>query len=617
MKKRSDSYFGLHFDFHASGNMKNVGSTLDTAALDTLLEEVRPDFVQCDTKGHPGFASYQSKLDNACDLSRDVLRTWREETRKYGIPLYSHYSGNWDKRAIVENPDWAALDANGSKTEYSTSVFGPYLSELMIPQLLELAGEVGMDGAWVDGDCWGCIVDYSHWAKERWTAETGKDVPAPDSPESADYAEFCRQGFRDYVKSYVDAVHAQYPDFQITSNWIYSSHMPEKPLIGVDYLSGDYAPNDSYRSARYEGRIFRHQGIAWDLMAWGFSSYYEDGKSLYHTTKSARQLMQEAAAVLILGGGFQCYNIQHNGGFDASIIPSMKELARFVRAREALCHHAEPVPQVGVVMSEAAFYCNSSRPFSVPSDYVTDLRGLISLLCDARHSVDVLPAHYAKSCDLSVFPVLVLPELDRIEDDLKEKLLQYVENGGKLVLTGAHTSGVFGFACEEAKKQVVNFKVGNSTASLYTNATENTAEVSVRDYGAGKLVSLPVNLGAYLNQRSDIVADFVDNLLRTLYAPLVTVRGSRNVEIMVNRKDGKLLVNLVNTSGAHADASVRRFDEIPTLKGLVVDIQTESKPEKVTLEPEGTLASYISYSRTDLIGVRLSELDIHTCICIE
>lgn len=619
--KRSDCYFGLHFDFHANGDAHEVGKSLDTDVLEQLITEVRPDFIQCDTKGHPGFASYVSKLGNACDLSRDVLRAWREATKKHNVPLYSHYSGVWDARANKIHPDWVAIDKDGKPFDAATSVFSPYKDELMIPQLLELAGEIGMDGVWVDGDCWGCIIDYSHWATEAWTAKTG--TPAPNPP-TAEYAEFCRQGFRDYVKLWVDTVHAQYPDFQMTSNWIYSSHMPEQPKIDVDFLSGDYAPNDSYRSARYEGRIFRHQGIPWDLMAWGFSSHYEDGESIYHTIKSARQLKQEAAAVLILGGGFQCYNIQPDGAVNPEIIPSMKELGEFVRARQAICHHAEPVPQVGIVMSEAAFYSANSRPFSVPSDFVTDLRGLVNLLCDAQHSVDMLPAHFALSTDLSAYPVLVVPELDRMEDALREKLLAYAENGGSLLLTGAHTAGVFGYALPDSKKRIVDFVQNGHTAHLYTNAALTgdakltPAEVMTFVRGKGKVTVLPVNMGTYLNQRSDVVAAYMDDLLRTLYTPIVTIRGSRNVEVMVNRKDGKLCVHLVNTSGAHTDPNVKQFTEIPELHGLVVDIHTgDMKPEEVRFEPGNFPASLIQYSGTDITGVRVTDLDIHTCITLK
>ena len=46
--------------------------------------------------------------------------------------------------------------------------------------------------------------------------------------------------FKADVKKYTDELHAFKPDFRITSNWMYSSYVPEKPEVGIDFLSGDY-----------------------------------------------------------------------------------------------------------------------------------------------------------------------------------------------------------------------------------------------------------------------------------------------------------------------------------------------------------------------------------------
>ena len=49
MKKRSESNFGLHFDFHADGKTKDLGKNFRAEDLDYLLSVVRRDFSQCDT----------------------------------------------------------------------------------------------------------------------------------------------------------------------------------------------------------------------------------------------------------------------------------------------------------------------------------------------------------------------------------------------------------------------------------------------------------------------------------------------------------------------------------------------------------------------------------------
>ena len=64
IKRRKDSFFGLHYDFHANPTKcKNVtlGENLNEEDIKKICREVKPDFIQIDCKGHPGFASYPSK----------------------------------------------------------------------------------------------------------------------------------------------------------------------------------------------------------------------------------------------------------------------------------------------------------------------------------------------------------------------------------------------------------------------------------------------------------------------------------------------------------------------------------------------------------------------------
>ena len=53
------------------------------------------------------------------------------------------------------------FDENGKRDPHNTSVFGPYVDKLLIPQLKELSDEYGVDGVWIDGDCWATCQDYA------------------------------------------------------------------------------------------------------------------------------------------------------------------------------------------------------------------------------------------------------------------------------------------------------------------------------------------------------------------------------------------------------------------------------------------------------------------------
>ena len=107
-------------------------------------------------------------------------------TRERGVALFMHYSGVWDDRAVAMHPGVGRRStATASPSKRATSVFGPYVDELMIPQLRELAGEYGVDGVWVDGDCWGTMPDYGEAAVREFCEQTGAEAAPRKSGRTA------------------------------------------------------------------------------------------------------------------------------------------------------------------------------------------------------------------------------------------------------------------------------------------------------------------------------------------------------------------------------------------------------------------------------------------------
>ncbi len=330
---RAHSFFGVHFDFHADTDCREIGKNVSDEMVEYVVDQIKPDFLQIDCKGHPGYSSYPTKVGNpAPGFVRDPLKIWREVTARKGVALYMHYSGVYDMRAVELHPSWAAVNADGKPSDRNTSVFSPYADSLMIPQFKELSSVYGVDGIWVDGDCWAQQVDFSPKARKLFTQKTGiTEIPLkPGDPHWNEYLDYNRQGFRDYLAHYIDVMHRYNPRFQIASNWAYSSFMPEPVTVPVDFISGDFSATNSVNSARFEGRFIRNQGKPWDLMDWGFSWIWNQEGTM--SPKSVPQIERDLSEVLSLGGGVQIYMKQQR---DASVyrwtIPLLAEAAKFVR----------------------------------------------------------------------------------------------------------------------------------------------------------------------------------------------------------------------------------------------------------------------------------------------
>ena len=647
--KRADSFLGVHFDFHAGEDCTEIGRYVTREMIEGIIDAVRPDYVQCDCKGHRGLSSYPTKAGNpAPGFVRDQLRIWREVTAERGVALYLHYSGVWDTEAVRKHPAWARVDENGKPDPDKTSVFGSYADSLLIPQLEELSDVYGVDGVWVDGECWATVRDYGPNVLRLFREKTGiADVPRkPEDPHWFEFSEFCREGFRAYLRHYITEIHSHNPNFQVASNWAFTSLMPEPVSAQVDFISGDFSPRNSVNSGRLEGRCMVRQGRPWDLMAWSFT--FTDG---LYSTKSVVQLEREAAVVISLGGGFQAYFPQKRDGSVRmwQMTGLMKEVASFCRARQQFCHKAEPVPQIALLYSTEAYYRIARNVFAPWAGELSALNGILQCLLDSQYSVEVVMEHHLKG-RMRDYPLIVVPEWEYLAPPFRDELAAYVREGGSLLLVGSNTAALFEREVGvkligQVEMKVAGLAYGGWIAGLNTtvrkvelgagskqfgklyglagyegiNDTMGPSEpaASITSYGKGKIAATYLALGErYLNASTAVEREFLNGLVREVFPnPIVEMKGSHAVDIVVNRKDGRLMVNLVNTSGPHSNALANVFDEIPPVGPLSVSILSERKPAAVALEPGGRKPAW-EYA-DGKVRLTIPRLEIHDIIVVK
>jgi len=640
--RRKDAFFGLHFDLHPGKADTQLGEHLTEEMVANLLEQVKPDYVQYDCKGHPGYAGYPTKVGSPSPgIIKDSLAIWRKVTKQRGVGLYIHYSGVWDSVAIEKHPDWARIDADGKPDKDSTSTFGPYCDELLIPQLKEAITAYDLDGAWVDGDCWAVKPDFSPVALAALTRATGiTEIPRKRGDAHwTEFLEFQRESFRRYVRKYADALHSHKPGFQIASNWMFSSFAPEPITVPIDFISGDYSPGDSVNSARFEARYMASTGMPWDLMAWGFNK----GKDSAWSLKTPIQLKQEASVVLGQGGGFQVYyNPTRAGWVDGWMIRIMADVARFCRERQAISHRTQTVPQVALLLSRTSIYDRADQLFGSWGDLVSPVQGMLHALLELHYSVDVLAEHQLAP-RLDVYPLVVIPECHLLSSDLREALIEHAKRGGSLLLVGAEAARLFGdvlgatTAGEPAQAQTMYVRGGDALAwmgGLWQTVEPTTSQCVANAYsssdtkqkptcaatlgrlGKGRVGAIYGPFGSvYLRSHNPVARRFVGDVVRQLFPePLVKIDGPPCVDVSLRRKGRTLLVHLANTANMQVAPEYPIIDCVPPVSPMVVEVASKAQPKAVHIEP-GHQAVRVRWSRGRL-RVGIPSLDIHSAISI-
>ena len=619
-KRRKDLVFGLHFDFHANLDSPNIGENFTEEMVQTIIDTVHPDFIQCDCKGHPGISSYPTKVGNpAPKIKKDILKIWREVTAKNGIPLFVHYSGLFDAEVLKHNPQWQLVENDGTINENAVNLFCDYPEKIMIPQLLELAGDYKIDGVWVDGDCWGVLRDSGENMKKYFEEKTGiKKFPQKYGDEGfLEYLECLRELYRKYLDNYTNEVHKKFPNFQIASNWAYSTFMPEKVEADVDFLSGDVFGNDMINRISYEAKYLAQQGKPWDLMPWNVSTIVEDpndptgGKGTHKAYKTALQLKQEASQILAHGGGVQIYYAQEkDGSLDVEKIKSSIGLYDFCNDRKPYCFRGKQKSEIAVYFSKQSSYELAIEAFGFLDGNIDFLKGDVSLVSSTGLPIDLISEHHFGN--IGQYSLLIIPEWEKVYN--KDELLDFVNRGGNILILGSKSIKDWQDELSVKVNEILNdcnFKIFKDEGLNYLETSSNIALIdsvnadiisyfevqkddtlihtpllAVNDYGKGKIAGLCLDTGMIYKSfkdtlLSDLIREVIDLLIPEKFVDII---GSRYIASTVYEVDEKLCVGLMNVAGPHSDPSVLVYDEIPIISGITVKVKCD-KPKKIYREP--------------------------------
>jgi hypothetical protein len=654
-------YYGLHYDLHANERDTALGTHCDPEELQRSLRLMRPEWVQTDCKGHRGMTSWFSKVPNATmspGVKKDALKGWREATRRMGVALHCHYSGIWDQAAAEKHPEWAVVPnpkgGQGGDAFHAAAgrmcPRGGYLEGLLVPQMIELVRRYGVDGFWVDGEIWAVQPCYCEACRAAFRDQTGirKAPTVTDDPNWLAWINFHRQSFYDYVTRYVTALHERCPEARICSNWLHTFKDPGEPIVPTDWISGDTVYG--LDPLRCEARFISTRGRPWDLMAWNFfrAGDWSD-KSRPWTTKDPQMLLQEAATVLALGGSFQVYENPspvRDGRLVDWRMKRLGQVGRWVKARRAWCRDTEMVPQVAVLHSEHHFRSQPS-PDLYFSCEAAAVEGAVYALLENQLSVDILD-EWALLPRLGEFPLVVVPEQDRMSAEMAEALRDYATQGGKVLFTGAESyrlqpEGFWGartvevqeganyyvpvggasFAGWSKRWRMLERTTAKTLGRLGTTAltsaelTPYPAAVLTRA-GKGRVAYVPWDVFRFYREtRYPAVRQWVGELVAALQPALgLRVMAPAAVDVILRRKGERRLVHLVNrATGLSLEPPAKAVEEIPSVGPVEVEMGVQTPPRKVWLAGEH---SPLEWGWAEgILWARVAEVGIHCAVVVE
>ena len=129
--------------------------------------------------------------------------------------------------------------------------------------------------------------------------------------------------------------------------------------------------------------------------------------------KPAVQLSQEAAAVMMLGGGFQMYITQNkDGSIRVKNVDRLKEVSKFVKQRKMLFKKE--------TYSQIAIYCDADSRYKMSNIFNPDgstdaLHGILNAVLDGGFTAEILLQYQIDS--IGKYNTVIVPEWKDISEE--------------------------------------------------------------------------------------------------------------------------------------------------------------------------------------------------------
>ncbi len=415
----------IHLDFHTSPKIPGIGKKFDKALWQDTLKEAAVDSITLFSKCHHGWSYHPTEVGKVHPhLDFDLLRAQYEATKEAGINAPVYLSAGVDNLASYDHPEWREVNKDGTYTGWAKGTLqaGFHMMDFHSPYLDYLCAQI-REAVRLFPDCDGIFLDIisQYQSCGRWSLEF-MQANGLDPEREEDRMESSRLALEKYYQQTTEAAKSLRADMPIFHN---AGHIPRGNHEILPYFShleleslptGGWGYDHFPMSAKYACNLpFDFLGMTGKFhTTWGeFGGY-----------KHPNALRYECAAMLAFGAKCSVGDQLHpNGELDGSTYKIIGEAYREVAAKEPWCLAAEQVFDIGILSSES----ESVKKRDSPAD-----EGACRMLLESH----VLFGLVDRTMDFTRFKALILPDNIRIDDALKTKLDEYLNKGGRLILSG-------------------------------------------------------------------------------------------------------------------------------------------------------------------------------------
>ncbi|WP_409344470.1 beta-galactosidase trimerization domain-containing protein [Paenibacillus sp. MBLB4367] len=418
----------VHLDFHTSEAIPGIGSHFDKKQFQDMLKLGYVDSITVFSKCHHGWSYHPTKTNVMHPgLSFDLLGAMIEAAHEIGVNTPVYLSAGLDEKTAVQHPEWlmrSKEDRTNWVGDFLTPGYHqfclntPYLDQL-IAQVEEVTANYDADGIFLD--IVGVRECYCHTCIAQIRSEGGdpRDAETVRALGERTYANYTNR-----VKQAVEAIKPGLPIFHngghIRRGRRDLAHM--NTHLELESLpTGGWGYDHFPLSARYA------QSLGMDFL--GMTGKFHTTWGEFGGYKHPNALRYETA--LSIANGACCSigdQLHPEGLMDEATYALIGAAYREVAEKEAWCVGVRNLADVALLSVEAVALPEAQGHAKTGEADA----GAVRMLLEGNILFDVVDME----ADFSSYRVVVLPDAIPIDEALKQKLVSFGAQGGKLLVTG-------------------------------------------------------------------------------------------------------------------------------------------------------------------------------------